>query len=218
MSQALSNPPVVAADSAAGSAQNKSERFHAVELVYAQALLELAQSESKVESIAAEVAQVKELLARDGDVLRLLASRVLSHEERDAAFVKSFQGKISDLLFRFVRVLIRRDRFDEFPGIAAAFLNLVDKIHGRIDVHAFVALPMTEQAQNSITSRIKELSGRDVRLSQHVDPSLIGGLKLRVGDEMIDGSVVTQLRLIEQKLMETSREAARSSLSKLITD
>lgn len=216
MSQALSNPPAAAA--AAASEQKQSERFHAVELVYAQALLELAQSESKVDSVAAEVQQIKDLLAHNPDVIRLLASRVLSHEERDAAFVQAFKGKVSDLFFRFLRVLIKRDRFDEFPGIATAFLHLVDKEHGTIDVHAYVALPLTPEAESSITTRIKALSGRDVRLSQHVDPSLIGGLKLRVGDEMIDGSVVTQLRLIEQKLMETSREAARAQLSKLVTD
>ena len=217
MSQALSNPPA-ASPAASSSEQKQAERFHAVELVYAQALLELAQSESKVDSVAAEVRQIKDLLFHNPDVIRLLASRVLSHEERDAAFHQAFKGKISDLLFRFLRVLIKRDRFDELPGIATAFLHLVDQTHGTIDVHAYVALPLTDQAQNSIITRIKELSGRDVRLSQHLDTSLIGGLKLRVGDEMIDGSVVTQLRLIEQKLMETSREAARNSLSRLVTE
>lgn len=190
-------------------AEQSSELFHMVEAVYARALLELAEEAGQVEDIDGEVAQLQDLVKNEPRVTQLLASRTLSLEERDAVLVKAFRGKVSDLVFRFLRVLVRKDRFDEFPGIASAFRHFVDQKHGVLEVHAFVAQPLDDTSAQRITDRVGDLTRRKVRLKQTVQPDMVGGVKIRVGDELIDGSVATQVRLIKEKLIEAGRTKAR---------
>ncbi len=196
--------------------QDKADLYHAVELVYAQALIELAQEAGQIDSVTEQVKQLRDLLIADPDIVRLLSSRVLSMAERQDVAKRAFSGRVSDLVLHFLQVLVRKNRFDEFPGIAAAFLHLVDVRFGTIQIEAFVAAELDTASSYAITSRIAELTHRDVRLRQHIDAELIGGLKIRVADELIDGSVATQLRLVEQRLKEASRETARTRLNQIV--
>lgn len=190
-------------------AEQSSDLFHMVEAVYARALLELAEEAAQVEPVADEIAQIYDLVRKEPQVTQLLASRTLSLEQRDEVLVKAFEGKVSDLVFRFLRVLVRKNRFDEFPGIAQAFRHFVDQKHGILEVSAYVAQPLDNESSNRITQRIGELTGRKVRLRQTLQPDMVGGVKIRVGDELIDGSVATQIRLIKEKLIEAGRTKAR---------
>jgi F-type H+-transporting ATPase subunit delta len=187
-----------------------------VEAVYARALLELAEETGKVNDVDSEIAQLQELVAQEPQIMQVLSSRTLSLEERDGVLVKAFQGKVSDLVFRFVRVLVRKTRFNEFPGIAAAFRHFVDQKHGILEVHAFVAQQLDDQSSQRITQRVGELTSRQVRLKQTVQPDMVGGVKIRVGDELIDGSVATQVRLIKEKLIDAGRERARTNIASML--
>lgn len=192
--------------------------FHAVERVYAMALLELAEDAKSVEATADEMKQIRKLLADQPDVTNLLASRVLSKEQRDGALVSAFKGRVSDLVFRFLRVLVSKDRFDELPGIAAAFAHLVDERHGTIEIQATAASALDPASVESIKSRIAGLTGRKVRIHETLDAEMIGGIKLRVADELIDGSVVTQLRKMRENLIESGRHKAKTHVASIVKD
>ncbi len=189
----------------------KSELFNLVDRVYAQALLELAEAEGSVDVTAAQLRELAQLLDHEPDVIRLLASRTLSLSERDQACIRAFENRVSPLVLRFVRLLVKKNRFDELPGIARAFLVMVDEQHGDIQVQAHVAHELPAGLQESITQRVNELTGRRAILHQHTDETLIGGVKLRVHDAILDGSVATQLRLLREELIESGRMAARSA-------
>lgn len=192
--------------------------FHAVERVYAMALLELAEAANSVETTADEMKQIRKLLADQPDVTNLLASRVLSKEQRDGALVAAFKGRVSDLVFRFLRVLVSKDRFDELPGIAGAFAHLVDERHGTIEIQATAASALDPTSVESIKSRIAGLTGRKVRIHETLDAEMIGGIKLRVADELIDGSVVTQLRKMRENLIDSGRQNAKTHVASIVKD
>jgi len=180
-----------------------------MERAYATALLDSAPDIAAVEDVAAEIAEIRQLLRDQPDLVRLLSSRILGMRVRLASARKIFHGQVSDLVFRFLCVLVTRDRFDEFPGIAAAFLSLVDERHGEVPVDVSVARGLDDAALTDLAGRLGTLLDRKVRLSQRVDEGMIGGMKLRVGDEVYDGSISTQLRLLRDKLIEAGRQRAR---------
>jgi F-type H+-transporting ATPase subunit delta len=198
--------------------EQKTHVYHQVELVYAQALIELAEESGQVDAIGEEVRDLAGLLRDDPQIIKLLANRALSREERDAVFTSAFQGRVSDLVYRVLRVLVSKDRFDEFPGIAAAFAHLMDQRHGTLEVEAFVASPLDEETAGRIRARIGELTKRNVRLEQRIQPEMIGGLKLRVGDELLDGSVATQVRLVKERLIESGQASVRTAAARLFQE
>jgi F-type H+-transporting ATPase subunit delta len=180
-----------------------------VSRVYAQALLELAQGDGQMDSIAEEAGGLLELLGREADLGRLLSSRALNSSQRSGVVEQLFKGKTSDVFYRFIQVVNRKDRLGALPGILAAYLGLVSEARGELGVDVFVAEPLSQEAVRSVAESIGGAMGKRVQLKEHVDPELIGGLKVRVGDRLIDGSVATQLRIMRRKLVDAGRERAR---------
>ena len=114
-------------------------------------------------------------------------------------------------------VVNQKDRLGSLPGIVRAFANLVDERQGVVEVDAYVANRLDEGQASAIADRLGASMGRKVALKQHVDEELIGGLKLRIGDKLLDGSVATQLRLMRDKFVQAGREKARAITMLAIT-
>lgn len=185
------------------------QKTDSVSRVYAQALLELAQAKGEVDSVAEEAGGLMALLG-DADLKRLLYGRALSSAQRGGVVEQLFKGKVSDVLYRFIQVVNRKERLSALPGILSAFLSRVSEARGELDVDVYVAEALAGDAGQAVADSIGGAMGKKVQLREHVDPELIGGLKVRVGDRLIDGSVATQLRIMRRKLVEAGRERARS--------
>ncbi len=195
-----------------------------VSRVYSQALLELAQAAEKsgaegqaggqaggqADALAAEAGELLGLLGREPDLDRLLSSRALNSSQRKSVVERLFKGKISDVLYRFIQVVNRKDRLGSLAGILVAYRGLVSEARGELGVDVYVAEALSDEASRGVAESIGSAMGKQVQLRQHIDPELIGGLKVRVGDRLIDGSVVTQLRIMKRKLVEAGRERARA--------
>lgn len=185
------------------------QRTDSVSRVYAQALLELAQADNAADAIAEEVGELQALLHREADLGKLLSSRTLNSAQRTALVEQLFKGKVSDVLYKFIQVVNRKDRLGALAGILSTYRVLVAEARGEIDVEVYVAEALTDEAGRGVAESIGQAVGKRVHLHQHVDPELIGGLKVRVGDRLIDGSVATQLKIMKRKLVEAGREKAR---------
>jgi len=190
-------------------ANDSTELMSQVDIVYASALLELAEAEGSVDATASQIAELRALVIDQPQAIDLLASRILSYEQRDQACVKAFEGKVSDLVLRFLRVLVSKDRFDEFPEIAKGFAHLVDQKHGVLRILVNTPKTLEPQTLQAIQHRLHELTGRQIEVRQTIDDKMIGGVILRVGDELIDGSIRTQLSLLKQEMIEAGRVKAK---------
>ena len=176
---------------------------------YARSLFELAQEAGALDEVASQLMQLRELAAAEPDLGRLLGNRLLSVEERAEIIDLLFKDQLHDVLYRFLQVVNRKSRLDELPGIIAAFDELMDQHAGRIEVDAYVATELGDEQRATVAERVGKALGKTVELREHVQKSLIGGLKLRVGDRLIDGSVATRLRLLRRQLVDQGQEAAR---------
>lgn len=182
----------------------------AVGRVYAQALVELAESEDQLDAVAEEVAGLSALLENDADLVRLIDNPIIQRSDRRGMVQRLFENKVSDLLYRFLQVVNQKDRLAALPSICRAFASFMAEKRNELDVDAYVAQPMDDATAARVADGLGASLGKKVNLIQHVDESLIGGLKLRIGDRLIDASVQSQLQRMEQKLIAAGRERARA--------
>ncbi len=178
--------------------------------VYAGVLLDLAEQAGRTDAIADEVEQLMELLRADPGLRRLIACRAIRREERSAMLSRLFEGRVDDVLYRLIRVLNDKDRLTALPAVLGAFDEMLVERKGIVEADVFVARRLEESELAEVKASLERALGKEVVVHPYVDESLIGGLKIRVGDRLIDGSVATQLRRMRQKLVEAGRNRARA--------
>ncbi len=195
-------------------ADRQQQMISTLERNYARALLELADEAkgSALDEIDAEARQLLAMIEREPDMLRLMSVRTLSVHERGQIIERMLKGRIGDSLHRFIQVVNQKNRLEFLPGMLRALSLLIEERRGIVEIDAYVAAQMDENAQQQVAQSIGQALGKQVVMHQHVDPALIGGLKLRVGDRLIDGSVATQLRMMRQRMIDSGRELARTSV------
>jgi F-type H+-transporting ATPase subunit delta len=181
---------------------------------YALALVELAEQGGQLDTVAEQVASLAPLIQADADLRGLLNTRMLSEAQRTDILKSIFEGRIHDLLYRFIQVVASKGRLGELPQIFHAFARLVDEHRGIVEVEVHVAQPLTEEGRRCVEEGLRRSLKHDIRLRQHVDAALIGGLKIRIGDRLLDASVAAQLRQIENELTDAGRRQARLMMVK----
>lgn len=185
-------------------------RIESVDRLYAQSLYELAEQDSAVDTVAQQAEQVRGLLRDEPGLSALFSSRIIKSEQLAGSLERLFSGKLHDSFYRFVLVVNRKKRLSRLSNILRAFAELLDEKRGILDVEAYVAHELPEDRAAGVSQRIGEALGKKVRLHQTIDQELIGGIKLKVGDRLIDGSVAKQLQIIERRLIKTGREKAKA--------
>ena len=191
----------------------------ALSQVYARSLYELAEqagSLDKIMEIASELEQVCELARGDQRFAEFLGSPVIDRSSRSEALGRIFRDKITDLLLRFLLVVNDKGRLGHLEAIAASFDQIVQEAHGRVEVDVFTAAPIDGEQLGVIKDRIKTALGKETALHPYTDASMIGGIKLRIGDQLIDGSVATSLRRMKQSLLASGSSAVRERIDRII--
>lgn len=187
-------------------AQTNLQRDASLGAVYAEALLQLAEEAGQLTEVADEIEQLVQLLKDQPTLRRLLENRMLSAAKRAEAIEQIFHGRVHDVLHHFLLVINERSRLDMLDAIFHQFAQLLAERRGLVDVAIYTASPLDAKSATATAQRLGESLGKKVVLQQYVDPSLIGGLRLRVGDQLIDGSVATQLKQMRRQLVDTARQ------------
>lgn len=186
----------------------------AVAQVYARSLYELAEQaggNEKILEIASELEQICELALGDQSLAEFLASPIIDKKRRGDSLRRIFSDIVTDLTLRFLLVLNDKRRLDHLQMIQMAFDQLVQEAFGRIEVDIFTPAPLGTDQLDTLRDRIQRAIGKEPVLHTYTDDRMIGGLRLRIGDQLIDGSVATQLRRLRQGLLTSDfgRDAGR---------
>jgi F-type H+-transporting ATPase subunit delta len=174
----------------------------ATAMAYAKSLLEVANEQGNAAAVAEELNAVAGIIAEDPTLALFLSDPAISAADRLGVVERAFAaGQVSSLTFHFLKLLAQRGALGRIQEIAAAYDDLVDEQLGKVEVDVTVAQPLTPDELETVRQRISAAIGRDAVLHPYVDDSIIGGLVIRVGDKLIDGSVKAQLDLLRRQLL-----------------
>ena len=180
--------------------------------VYARSLFELATDAGgtdKLMEVADELEQICELAREDKKINLFLSSPIVDVKARGKALSAIFTNRITDLTLRFLLVLNNKGRLDRLESIETAFDQLVQEAFGRIEVDVITPVAIDAELIATIKEKISTVLGKEPILHPYVDESLLGGIKLRIGDQLIDGSVQTRLRKLSEELKNNGGAAVR---------
>lgn len=190
--------------------------------VYAESLLQLAQQAGgmeKAEAVGAELAALDAAILAEPAFGELLRSPMVDRERRADALRKVLAEWASDLLLRTILVMNRRGRAASVATLANAYRELFDHAAGRVSVTVFTPDETVDAAlETLVRDRVKQSLGLDATIEARRDEQMIGGLKLRIGDRLVDGSVATRLRRLRQSLLGEGNPDVRSRFTEYLDD
>jgi F-type H+-transporting ATPase subunit delta len=174
--------------------------------VYARSLFELARELGGNPGVAAmgeELREVCAIVRADRSVVELFRSPIVDPGQRGASLTRIFQGRVTDTFLNFILVLNRKGRLAQLLSIEDAYDAMEQDAFGRIEVDVFTVSGSIDAAtQATLVDDLTRSLGKQPVLHFYADPAMIGGLKLRIGDQLIDGSVAAQLRRMRSTLLD----------------
>ncbi len=140
-------------------------------------------------------------LVGDERALRVLANPAIPVDKRADALDEMLGDRVSQPVKNLIQLMLRRSRIEELPRVAAEFRRLDDARQGITHATATSATALTPDEVRALTARLEQSTGGRIALDVEVDPSLLGGLVVRVGDRLIDGSVRGRLERLRNQLI-----------------
>ncbi len=170
---------------------------------YSQALFELASENKLINDIEQQVSSILKLINISNDFKDLIKDPTNKIEDQLKIINKiSDQFKFNELLKKFLGFIVSKRRFFYLEKILNDFLNICSNSRGEIQAELSSAKELNENEVNSIKDELTNTFGSNIKLSHKYDPSLIGGLIIKVGSIMIDTSIKNKLQQIEKKMIE----------------
>lgn len=187
-----------------------------VATVYANALFELARSaggDAGASEMGEEVASLCGIVRADARLRRFVESPVIGAEKRGKALERMLKGRVSDRLLTFLLVLNRKGRLGALLAVGDAYDTALQQAFGKaeVDVYTVDGAAPSAESQQAMRERIRAATGKDPVFHFYADPHMVGGVKFRIGDQLVDGSVATRLRRMRSALIEKGGARVRAA-------
>jgi F-type H+-transporting ATPase subunit delta len=174
---------------------------------YSKALLELAVEHNELDKVSADVVLLKSTINGSEDFALLLKSPVVKADKKQAVLKAVFKGAFSPLFERFVALLVKNHRENVLIGICEKFESDVLEYKGIMEAEVTTAVALTEADKAKLVATLKAQIGKDIKLDEIVDPSTIGGMKLKVGGYQLDNTISGKLRAMKNELIDATYES-----------
>jgi F-type H+-transporting ATPase subunit delta len=168
---------------------------------YATALFELARDEKQLEAVGASLAALRDALRDSDDLRELTTSPLVGREDALKGIGATAEAmKLDPITSKFLGVLAQNRRLNQLPQVIR-FFNLLSAFHrGETTAEVVSARPLDDDQVAALKSNLKTRIGRDVAVDLTVDPAILGGLVVKIGSQMIDGSIRTKLNSLAQAM------------------
>lgn len=167
---------------------------------YARALMMAAESANAVETIAADLEHIKTALVQSRPLRLFVASPIVSEERKRSVFREVFGPSVSETTLSFLHLLIEKQREDTLPEIIEQYLALRDERDGIVNVDVAAAVDLEPHQEQRLAVQLERYTQRKVRLRFSLDPTLRGGLLVKIGDTVLDATVQHQLERLRDRL------------------
>jgi F-type H+-transporting ATPase subunit delta len=161
---------------------------------YAQALFELADAQGVLAEVEADLSGLRALIGESADLRRLLNSPAFSAEDKGKGLLAvADKAGVSPLTKKFLGLLSANARTSGLPEVATAFARLAAEKRGAVAAEVTTAIKLTADQAKGVAAALRQALGKDPEITTRVDPSILGGLKVRVGSRLFDASLKTRL-------------------------
>ncbi len=168
---------------------------------YASALLGAARQANVLDDVRKDVDLLKVSVAVSRELASFLKSPIISADRKAAALKSIFEDKVSILAMNFLLLLVEKTREAELPQILTSFDAQYNEYKGIVEAHISSAIELDEQQKQAILDKVRRYTGKTVVPDYRLDPTLIGGFQVRIGDSILDGSVKHQIENLKKTLM-----------------
>ena len=169
---------------------------------YAKALVNLAEKEKDLDNVGKNLTAITEVYKENSELRQVLSDTKVSSRLKQKILKDVLNTiKTSKLVDTFSRYLLAKRRIDILPDIERAFNLLLQEKLGRIEANVTAAYELPKETVKKLVNAISGYSGKEVKVSVAIDPSIIGGMVTRIGSTVIDGSIKTHLNKIRQSII-----------------
>lgn len=182
--------------------------------IYARALLAVGQKTGSLEPLLDQIRSFAEAVGQLPKFRWAMESPRLSAVDKSRLIDQALGGKATPEFKNFVKLLARKQRFDCLSAVSAAAAKLYNEYRGRVSATLTTAEPISEDNRNYTAERLSRQLGKEVELVCRVDPSIIAGSVVRVGDTVYDGSTRTQLQRARGAALQRAFQEIRDSFSR----
>jgi F-type H+-transporting ATPase subunit delta len=209
-------PPVVGEEPLRGTADVGAQQ---VARVYAEALYAAAEKRGQVQAVLEEIESLlKDVFPAQPLLRRLITGQAIGRKGKIEVIRKAFDGRASETFVNFLLTLNNHDRLELLAPILSALKQIDEHKHGRQRVQVWTAVPLPDDQRERLTAELRQVLQTEPLLEPHVDPDLLGGLVVRVGDYVYDASVRTELQAIRNQLIERSSHEIQSRRDRFCSD
>lgn len=166
--------------------------------LYAQALFELSLEEKNIQEVYDDVNQCRKIFDDNPELVYLLNSPVILHEEKQEVIDKVFgkEGTVRD----FICLVTDKNRITYFGKMTDAFNMHYNEYNNIVEMTVITSVPLKSETKARLLKKLEEKSGKTVKLKEEVDPSIMGGIILRMGNSQIDNSIKGKLDAVAKQL------------------
>jgi F-type H+-transporting ATPase subunit delta len=170
---------------------------------YAKALFEIAEETKKLEKITNDVVFIDSLIRSSRELQLFLKSPIIKEDKKREVLKEIFSdSRVDPVTLKFTMLLVEKKREDILHDIVKVYQQIYDEKMGIVSAEVVTAVEVGERLKNKIEQKILELTGaKKVKASYRVDPSIIGGIVIRVGDTVYDASIRRRIQLLREQLI-----------------
>jgi F-type H+-transporting ATPase subunit delta len=177
------------------------EKHMGLARVYGDALLTLAAARGEEDEVWESLEGLATAIEDQPDFELFLDSPLVDDAEKRAFLERLLRGRTPDLLVDGLQVVRRKGRLGLLRAIARAYREAWMRLRKKVEVDVVTAVPLAEELRRTIAAAASRRSGREAVLRERVEPDLLGGLVVKIGDEKFDASVARELAILEQRLL-----------------
>lgn len=167
---------------------------------YAKSLLDLSVEQNNLETTYADIKLLQAIIKANPDFVNLLKSPVIAADKKEKIIQAIIHGKVSTLTQMFVSLLAKKSREGNLPEIVKAFIEKYNELKGIHIVKLTTATPISDDVKNAFVSKVKTETGiQHVELETAVKPNLIGGFVLETGGNLVDASILRDLKDVRKQ-------------------
>jgi F-type H+-transporting ATPase subunit delta len=167
---------------------------------YARGLFLVTERRRETARALEDLKALRPVLQHGSRLGSFLASPAVRPADKQAALRRGLEGKVTHTVVLFLQLLLRKKRLPEYPRIVVEFETLFERSQGIQRAHVASAVALTDAERERLHGELERYTGKKINLTSEVDPRLIGGALVRIGDHVIDRSAATLLRAIEEQL------------------